>query len=618
VDIWTVLSDPKTGSYTHTVRGGGGHALLVPVVSSVFQVLGVSASLYDGRLWWAIHTEPNVTEFEVEHGVETRRWAYNGRLMGNAVRHARTQRGEHAGFCDLFVPVVIDEKVVAVLVAGPFAREKPDGVRILERWRSMTGRQGHLSDPQFSSYLRMTLRTLVLDGRKGALFEQLLVCLAKMIAGRGRADSLANEAHALRLELEPARFVDRTWEAVRSMIDERWSQSQYSASVNYDRYRLGLSRATDQVLVGLMVAQTPLDPVEDLVQRDAFQRASVTMAHEMGDMVSGKLGDHGVVVLSARKGSATQKRKVLLAFASRAAAVARQKYGLSIHFGASSRSGSSLALRDYQAALGAAESALRQGTRIVISDPASSARSEDLREMRDELARVAEEHPELLVARFDRYAEVSSIRAAYRIEPTRAKLEVAFERLADELSRSGALGPKSRRAMEQRIDRLAGQARTIAELTSLYRGAVSDLADAIRKPAPARRDRGLRGAVEYVHEHFAEPIALSAVARVAGFTPKYFSELFHKRERMTFAAYLAKLRLDRAKHLLSGTDLTVTRVAEASGYTSAQYFCRAFRRATGTTPLAFREELLPDVAKGAGRRGAPGSHHTESTAVRSS
>jgi YesN/AraC family two-component response regulator len=156
--------------------------------------------------------------------------------------------------------------------------------------------------------------------------------------------------------------------------------------------------------------------------------------------------------------------------------------------------------------------------------------------------------------------------------------------------------------MELRIDRLTGQARTLGELTAVYRSAVSDLADAIQSPAPARRDRGLRGAVEYVHQHFAEPIALPAVAKVAGFTPKYFSELFHERERMTFAAYLAKLRLDRAKHLLSGTDLTVTRVAEASGYASAQYFCRAFRRATGTTPLAFREELLPGEAKRRVRR----------------
>jgi plastocyanin len=57
------------------------------------------------------------------------------------------------------------------------------------------------------------------------------------------------------------------------------------------------------------------------------------------------------------------------------------------------------------------------------------------------------------------------------------------------------------------------------------------------------------------------------------------------------------LRLDRAKHLLSGTDLTVTRIAEASGYASRQYFCRAFHRATGSTPLAYREEVLPHLPK---------------------
>jgi len=165
------------------------------------------------------------------------------------------------------------------------------------------------------------------------------------------------------------------------------------------------------------------------------------------------------------------------------------------------------------------------------------------------------------------------------------------------LSRGGALSPKSRSAMQERLERSAGPARTLSELAAAYRDAVADLSDAIRRPVSARRDRSLRGALEYIHQHYGERLELPKVAKVAGFTPKYFSQLFHEREKMTFERYLAKLRLERAKQLLSGTDVTVTRVAELSGYASAQYFCRVFRRVIGITPVAFRRGVLPHWAK---------------------
>jgi AraC-like DNA-binding protein len=79
------------------------------------------------------------------------------------------------------------------------------------------------------------------------------------------------------------------------------------------------------------------------------------------------------------------------------------------------------------------------------------------------------------------------------------------------------------------------------------------------------------------------------VASVAGFAPKYFSYLFKRRERVTFEAYLRRVRVERARQLLSSTDLNLARVAELSGFRSAQYFCHVFRDSCGATPTEFRE-----------------------------
>ena len=43
---------------------------------------------------------------------------------------------------------------------------------------------------------------------------------------------------------------------------------------------------------------------------------------------------------------------------------------------------------------------------------------------------------------------------------------------------------------------------------------------------------------------------LDQVARVAGFSPNYFGQLFKRREQMTFEHYVRQLRIERAKQLV--------------------------------------------------------------------
>jgi len=112
----------------------------------------------------------------------------------------------------------------------------------------------------------------------------------------------------------------------------------------------------------------------------------------------------------------------------------------------------------------------------------------------------------------------------------------------------------------------------------------------VQKPVQARRDRSLRGALDYIHRHYRERLSREKVARVAGFAPSYFSVLFSEREKTTFERYLLRLRIDQAKQLLEDTELPAARVAELSGFKSPQYFCAAFRRATAMAPTEYRRD----------------------------
>jgi AraC-like DNA-binding protein len=597
VDLWRATYDRKLDRVVHATSPGFGHTILGPVVANVFQVLRVSASLCEhGKEWFSIHVEPSVTGFELQHGMESERYAYNGLRIAQALRQGKLVRGEYGGYVDFFVPIRKARRSIALMVVGPVASRPPTSADVLERWRWLTGRQGHPADPEFASYLAATLSTLVLAGPSLGRFEELLECLAQLLAGEGRADVIANRAGELRAEIEQARFVDRMWEAVRNMNDDRTSRTRYTEAHRSGLRRLGLTRKADMVLVGLTVGRAPDDPVDEAIRRDAFQRDVVNAARAMGEVLAGQVGDHGIVLLSGLGATALARRK-LFGFAERMAKRAECDFGFSLHFGASQVAESADLSRCFRVALGAAESALGQGTKLVVAESMATRPPRSAGHLRRELARAVEERPELLAAKFDIYLEAVAGQCGYRVDAARGYLEAGFERIAEPLVGSGALDAKGFETLCEVLDRAAGEARSMRDLFAAYRRAVEDVADALKRPVAARRDRSLRAAVDFIHQHYTEPLRLESVARLAGFTPSHFSKLFIQREKMPFERYVRRLRLERAKQLLITTTLDSTRIAELAGFGSVFYFSRVFRALIGVTPLEYRRSPVSDTRR---------------------
>ncbi|HEV8244353.1 MAG TPA: helix-turn-helix domain-containing protein, partial [Polyangiaceae bacterium] len=575
---WQISFSLKTGTHTHRMPEGLGHTLLFSTVASAFETLRVSAGIAAGEFWYPIHGIPSVIPFELEHGLDTDRSVYNGRQIAKARRRRAAVRGTYLGFSDLFVPVVIDGEVEAVLVVGPFLLARPTSSEIAARWRRIAGRTGLPGDPAFGTYASATLSTLVLDDEHFDNFERLMICLAGLLSGQGKADALANEAELLIVKVRQTRFVDRTWDAARSMVDDRFPSAWTSAARRSDLYNLGLPRAPDHALVGLCVSASPgTDPLVEIVRRDGLQRRAVDLAYRHGEQIAGQLGDQGVFFLSCTTGTLQRKKQKLGEWAERIGRVARRDFGQAIHFGAGVPRDSAPLSFAYQWALGAAESAIAQGTNIVFAEPAKNERY-GLAELRRELAHAVEEQPDLVAARFQRYLEAIALRSGYDFQAASAHLEAGFERMTEALVQNGALDQKRLAELGNGLSRECAGARSMSELFEIYRDAAKGLARAMQSPSSARQDHALERGLEYVQEHYAERLSLPKVARVAGFAPAHFSRLFSRRTGTPFVEYVAGLRLERAKHLLGSTKLDVTRVAKRSGFNSVQYFCRVFRQ----------------------------------------
>lgn len=92
----------------------------------------------------------------------------------------------------------------------------------------------------------------------------------------------------------------------------------------------------------------------------------------------------------------------------------------------------------------------------------------------------------------------------------------------------------------------------------------------------------------YVRQHLAEKISLDDVAEHVHLSRSYVSSMFHQQTGEGLFEYIQRLRLERACELLRETDEPLCDVAALCGFEDQSYFTRAFRKAHGLTPGAFR------------------------------
>jgi AraC-like DNA-binding protein len=92
----------------------------------------------------------------------------------------------------------------------------------------------------------------------------------------------------------------------------------------------------------------------------------------------------------------------------------------------------------------------------------------------------------------------------------------------------------------------------------------------------------------YLENHFERPIHLAALAGMARMSKRSFLRAFRAATGGTPIAYLIHLRVNRAAVLLRQTDDRVTEVAFRVGFSDSNYFTRQFRRIRGCSPRAYR------------------------------
>lgn len=103
------------------------------------------------------------------------------------------------------------------------------------------------------------------------------------------------------------------------------------------------------------------------------------------------------------------------------------------------------------------------------------------------------------------------------------------------------------------------------------------------------RNETIEQVCAYLSENYAQKLPLGEVATRFYLSPYYLSRLFRRVTGQSIVDYINSRRIEAAQRLLETTDLSISAVAEQTGFATAAHFRRVFREEMGVGPLQYRK-----------------------------
>jgi transcriptional regulator GlxA family with amidase domain len=158
-----------------------------------------------------------------------------------------------------------------------------------------------------------------------------------------------------------------------------------------------------------------------------------------------------------------------------------------------------------------------------------------------------------------------------------AGIDLALALVEEDLGRRVAL--EVARWLVVFLQRPGGQAQFSSELS----GQVADR-------------RVLRDLQDWIIDNLVEDLRVEALAERATMSPRHFARAFRQEVGVTPAAYVERLRIDRAKRLLETGAQSIDEVAHACGFGTPETMRRSFARHVGASPSAYRARFQRGAA----------------------
>ena len=106
------------------------------------------------------------------------------------------------------------------------------------------------------------------------------------------------------------------------------------------------------------------------------------------------------------------------------------------------------------------------------------------------------------------------------------------------------------------------------------------------------RDVILEKINRFILDHLTESLTISDIARELGYSVSHLRAVFRDRLGVSLGRYMRESRLSEAAQLLQNSESNVSEIGERCGFESLYAFSRAFRKAYGIPPRAYRQLVV--------------------------
>ena len=175
---------------------------------------------------------------------------------------------------------------------------------------------------------------------------------------------------------------------------------------------------------------------------------------------------------------------------------------------------------------------------------------------------------------------------------TKRPSQAKFERVATHLKQAGGDIDQAelRRAYFSSPILKRERYESFMNLLEVFAGHLSLLAHQITLHEADAVGPDIRKALDFIHSHLGEELALKDVARRANLSECYFSTKFRESTGLSFTHYVATARVEEAKKLLVSPCIRISEIAYEVGFQSLTNFNRVFKTIAGFSPTQYRQD----------------------------
>ncbi len=106
---------------------------------------------------------------------------------------------------------------------------------------------------------------------------------------------------------------------------------------------------------------------------------------------------------------------------------------------------------------------------------------------------------------------------------------------------------------------------------------------------PTAMKERLQNMISFIHHNFQQKITASQISGAAHISEREAVRIFQKNIGMSPIEYLLSYRLNESLNYLTNTDMSITEICYACGFSESAYFGKMFKKQYGMTPSEYRQ-----------------------------